>query len=336
MLEKPDIQDTNILYCLRDDYGLKAAQVEFLPLGADRNTAVYRAITDDGTAYFVKLRSGDFDEMTIIAPLPTQSQQLWTGLGEYRVTVSPFVEGNSGYEVDLSDRHWVEFGQALNGIHKTVIPPALTDRLQRESYSDQWRELVRNFQELIERAVYRDPIAAELAAFLKQQHETIHKLIERAESLASVLQERSEPFILCHADIHAGNILIDKNDQLYLVDWDTLIFAPKERDLMFVGGGQFGSRRSAPEEEKLFYQGYGPTQTDPIGLAYYRYERIVQDIAAFCEQVLLTDEGGEDRRAALRYLTGQFQPGKEIDLAFRTEALTFRSHPQTADLPPQE
>ncbi|MCL4878250.1 MAG: hypothetical protein KJ064_16435 [Anaerolineae bacterium] len=47
-----------------------------------------------------------------------------------------------------------------------MIPPALTDRLQRELYSDQWRELVRNFQELIERAVYRDPIAAELAAFL--------------------------------------------------------------------------------------------------------------------------------------------------------------------------
>lgn len=245
------------------------------------------------------------------------------GLGEYRVTVSPFVEGNSGYAVDLSDHHWIEFGQALNSIHKTAIPPALTDRLQRESYSDQWREIVRDFQELVERAVYRDPIAAELAAFLKQKQEIIRKLIERAESLASVLQTHSEPFI-------------DKNDQLYLVDWDTLIFAPKERDLMFAGGGQFGSRRSAPEEEKLFYQGYGPTQIDPIGLAYYRYERIVQDIAAFCEQVLLTDEGGEDRRAALRYLTGQFQPGKEIDLAFQTEALTFRSHPQTADLPPQE
>ncbi|MCL4878249.1 MAG: hypothetical protein KJ064_16430 [Anaerolineae bacterium] len=96
MLEKPDIQDTNILYCLRDDYGLKAAQVEFLPLGADRNTAVYRAITDDGTAYFVKLRSGDFDEMTIIAPLLTQSQQLWTGLGEYRVTCRIVTGSNLG------------------------------------------------------------------------------------------------------------------------------------------------------------------------------------------------------------------------------------------------
>ncbi|MBK8027445.1 MAG: hypothetical protein IPK19_40160 [Chloroflexi bacterium] len=43
--------------------------LDFLPLGADRNTAVYGA-TEGQTAYFVKLRWGDFDDIT---PLESRS-----------------------------------------------------------------------------------------------------------------------------------------------------------------------------------------------------------------------------------------------------------------------
>ena len=83
---------------------------------------------------------------------------------------------------------------------------------------------------------------------------------------------------MCHSDIHAGNILIDANGALYIVDWDNPVLAPKERDLMFIGGGQEFAGHTAQEEETLFYRGYGQTQIDPIALAYYRYERIIQDI----------------------------------------------------------
>jgi spectinomycin phosphotransferase len=56
MLEKPDLQDDRIITCLNDEFGLHVAQLAFLPLGADRNTAVYRGLAEDGTPYFVKLR----------------------------------------------------------------------------------------------------------------------------------------------------------------------------------------------------------------------------------------------------------------------------------------
>ena len=68
MLEKPDLQDERIAACLQDAYGLRVVQVTFLPLGADPNTAVYRAVADDGTPYFVKLRRGDFDEIAVTLP----------------------------------------------------------------------------------------------------------------------------------------------------------------------------------------------------------------------------------------------------------------------------
>ena len=80
----------------------------------------------------------------------------------------------------------------------------------------------------------------------------------------------------CHADIHAGNVFIDTHNKLYIVDWDTLIFAPKERDLMFIGGGI--EHWYKEEQSGLFYKGYGFVEINLPALFYYRYERIIDDI----------------------------------------------------------
>jgi spectinomycin phosphotransferase len=105
--------------------------------------------------------------------------------------------------------------------------------------------------------------------------------------------------VLCHTDIHAGNVLLATNAQLYLVDWDNPLLASKERDLMFVGGG-VGGVWNKQSETAWFYQGYGQVEIDPAALAYYRYERIVEDIAVTCEQIFLTSEGGNDRAEGLQ------------------------------------
>lgn len=333
MLEKPDLQDEKIIACLQDEYGLLVVQVAFLPLGADRDTAVYRVVADDETPYFLKLRGGVFGEIAvalpkflsdqgivqIIAPLATKTGQLWASLDAFKLILYPFVEGHNGYEVNLSDRPWVDFGTALKRIHTAVVPPALSRRIQQETYSPQWREIVKTFLERVEDDAFDDPIAVKLAAFLKARRDEILDLVGRAERLAQALQARSPEFILCHSDIHAGNILIDANDAFYIVDWDDPILAPKERDLMFVGGGQFGAGHSPQEEGALFYRGYGQTQIDPIALAYYRYERIIQDIAVFCEQIFLTNEGGEDREQSFQYLTSNFLPNGVLEIAYKSD-----------------
>ena len=58
MLDKPDIPDEKIIACLQVEYRLRIVQVAFLPLGSDSSTAVYRAVADDQTPYFCKLKRG--------------------------------------------------------------------------------------------------------------------------------------------------------------------------------------------------------------------------------------------------------------------------------------
>lgn len=334
MLEKPDLHDSQLIACLNTEFAWAVDQLTFLPLGADQNTAVYRAVTIDSQSYFVKLRRGAFDEMgvvvptllhsqgiaSIIAPLTTRSRQLWAKLDTFNVMLYPYIEGRNGYEVVLSQQQWSALGQALKAMHTAPLPPDVTTRIQRETYSAHWRDSVKQFQAQAAATTFADPVAAQLASLLNAHRAEVNHLVNRAEQLAAVLHAQTSEFVLCHADIHAGNILVDIDGTLYIVDWDTLILAPKERDLMFFGGGQgWAGGLTAAQEEALFYRGYGQTVVDPVALVYYRFERIVQDIAAYCEQILLTDGGGEDRQNGLRQLSSQFQPGAVIDIAFQSE-----------------
>jgi spectinomycin phosphotransferase len=334
MLEKPDIPDQLILSHVQDEYGVHATQVTFLPLGADVNTSVYRLVTADGTAYFLKLRKGVFDEIAgllpqflkaqgiraIIAPIETRSRTLWGSLEDFKMILYPFIEGRNGYEVKLSDQNWHDLGATLKRVHAAHVPPLLSRLIPREVYSSHWRESVRAFLTQIEQTTYDDPVAAKLAVFMKANRDKISHMVGRAEQLGHTLRSRTMEFVLCHSDVHPGNFLIGSDGVLSLVDWDNPIFAPKERDLMFPGAGMGGDEPDR-REEALFYQGYGKAEVDQMALVYYRYERILTDIAEFCQQLLLTAEGGEDREQSYKYFTGQFLPGHVVDIAGKSDAL---------------
>jgi spectinomycin phosphotransferase len=333
MLEPPDYPVEKIAACLRQEYKLASVKLSFLPLGADLNTAVYRADAAGDQTYFVKLRSGPFDEMSvilprffrdqqipqIIAPLAANSGRLWSQLDQYRLILYPFIAGRDAYQVELTRDHWAAFGTALRKIHAARLPPSLLARIPQERFRSDERRLVAEFLERVRHERYAEPVARRVAGLLRRQREQIQDLIGRTDRLAAMLQNRALDLIVCHSDIHAGNLHLGGDGALYIVDWDEPIRAPKERDLMYIGGGLLGRWRIPSQEESLFYLSYGSTQIDPIALAYYRYERIIQDIAAYCRQLLLSDDGGEDRRQSYQFLASNFLPGHTIEIAYQSD-----------------
>ena len=333
MLEKPDIDEAKIIHCLMDDFGLEIKEITFLPLGADLNTAVYRVSAKDGKDYFLKLRSGEFNEASVtvpkflgesglkqvIPPFPVQDGKLWAELPPYKVILYPFMEGHDGYEEKMSAQQWVEFGAAMKKFHTMEFPEEISRGVPHETFSPRWRDTVKSFLGRIKNETFNEPVAAQMAAFLKSNSRETLELVVRSERLAQTLQNQPLEFILCHADIHGWNLLINNTGELYIVDWDTLILAPKERDLMFIGGALGDSGYTPQQEEKLFYQGYGRSDIDQGAIAYYRYERILEDIGVYCKQIFLSDEGGDDRRQALEYLESNYLPGGTIERAYQLD-----------------
>lgn len=332
MIEKQSLSLQRIIDCLTADYGIAVATLTFLSLGADINASVYKALTHDGLSYFVKLKRGHHHDISvtllsllqssgiqqIIPPIKTIHGRPTQHIDDFTLIVYPFVEGQNGFCYNLTDDQWITLGKVLRQVHEFNVPPSIKDQIRREVYSSKWREVVRSLLAHIDWNQTGDEIALKLQAFMKEHRVTIKRLVDRAESLSQKIQEQSLEFVLCHSDIHGGNVLIDVNGAIYIVDWDEPIMAPKERDLMFIGGG-VANIWNNPHEEKCFYKGYGKTKLNMEILAYYRHERIVEDIAVYSQELLLTTAGGEDRSEMYKHFIAMFEPRGVVDIAFKTD-----------------
>lgn len=333
MPEDSGLRDEQIINTLRDEYGLRVEKISILPLGADPNTCVYHVETKDETRFFVKVKKGDFNEASVTIPsflgnsgikqvipaLATQTGQLWADLTPFKLILYPFVEGHPAFEGIMSNQQWLEFGAALKRFHSSNIPANITSKIQADNFSPRWRDKIKTILGNIEKQTFDESVALELANFLKSKKCEILEIVNRAEQLAEYLLEQPLEFILCHADIHGWNLLIDNNGALHIVDWDWLIFAPKERDLMFIGGGHGDSGYTPQEEETMFYKGYGQTNINQNALAYYRYDRILNDMAEDCHLISLPDEEEENRKEALEDVKSMFLPNGKIEMAYRSD-----------------
>jgi spectinomycin phosphotransferase len=332
--DDPGLNLDTIAACLDAQYGLRLSSITFLPLGYDLNAFVYKVIADDGSPYFLKIRFGPLRESgllvpwalskrgirNVLAPLQTPSSELWCSCDGRSLVLYPFIAGENAMATGMTDEQWREFGATLQAVHSSGLAEEFRGRLPVESFALPSSALVRRILDMTDTTEFENVVAAEFAAFWRENAARIRQMLARAEELGRRLQSRSFDHVLCRADIHAANILVSDDGQIYLIDWDGPLIAPRERDLLFVVGSII-ARTVEPREEELFFSGYGPVRIDPEALVYYRYERIVEDLGEIGRSVLLDPSPSDQMRAEeSRLARSFFAPGGDIDHA---EAVTL-------------
>jgi len=325
MIERPDISDEKIIIALNENYSIQASDIEFLPIGNDSSAFSYRVKAKDGNSYFLKIRKAisnraglfvprflkDNGIAPVIAPLSTKTQELWANVDEFAFILYPFIMGNEAMKAGMTDAQWTEFGSVLKQIHSTELTTYILPYVKRESFIPRWSSITKKLHKQVNTLNYDDPYQNQLAIFWKENNKTIQTLVERVEFLGKRLQQADLEFVLCHADIHTANILINEEQNMFIVDWDDILLAPRERDLMFV----LGEKR----EKQLFFKGYGRTEINPLVLAYYGYEWCVQEIGDFGERVFLMKDAGEStKKDSVEGFMKLFSQGDVIEAAFNT------------------
>jgi spectinomycin phosphotransferase len=292
--ENPAFDTSVIAACLEARYGVRLASLTFLPIGHDLNAAVYDVAADDGVHYFLKIRSGpvfapallvpraliELGVPNVLAPLRALDSTLWQPLDGYdgcTVVLYPFVRGENAKIAPMSDEQWRTFGQTLRAVHDSGLTARFAGQLRTEDFALPSAATVRRLLSLVARTEFESAAAMRFAAFWRGNAERINRLLARAEAIGKSLQAKRLELVLCHSDIHGANILVGEDGRIWLVDWDSPLIAPRERDLLFVVGSRIG-RPIEPRHEDLFFEGYGPTEIDPAALIYYRYERTIEDL----------------------------------------------------------
>jgi spectinomycin phosphotransferase len=308
MREKPNIPDEHLRTTLQDQYGLVPITLEFLPIGADFHAGVYRVVSEQGSTYLLKVTSRPLYEAryqvprylndqgitSVVAPLPTRSGGLWVQLADWTAIVYPFIEGDSSLS-GMTNEHWRELGSIFKQIHQVTVPAEGFESLRKETFDpSEYIQWIRAFEMQHLHSEYDLSISQRtlLADWLPHQA-IIHKALGSLEKLAGVLQKQSGTYVICHADLHPANLIRDAHGHVFVIDWDDVMLAPKERDFIFI-------REPAAD---AFWKGYGQPQIDWIALTYYRWERVVQDMIADADDVFFQDDLGEETRAdiALRF-----------------------------------
>jgi spectinomycin phosphotransferase len=325
----PDLADEEVAGALRAGFGIRVAGLTFLPVGNDADSWAYRVEVVGGPPRFLKVRSGTGampgaavpaylhrqGTPLVLAPLPTGAGEPYLVLGRFALALYPMLAARTGAEAGLSPAQWRELGAAVAQVHATTPTPELLRLVGRETFRPSRRELLPQLEAALATADPGDPVAGRLAASWRAHRAVIGTLVGQADRRGTELARSPAPAVLCHADLHTWNVLVDEAGRLWIGDWDEAVLAPRERDLMFVVGG-IGHGLVSPSDTASFLEGYGDVPVDPTLLAYYRCAWAVQDIAAYGEQALLSPTAGQaTRQAAVEGFEDLFAPGNIVDLA---------------------
>jgi spectinomycin phosphotransferase len=337
MLERPALEDATIVAGLREGYALPVERLEFVPLGNDSAAWTYRATASDGRILFVKVRREprpaavriprflyNCGVTQVVATLPTRDGDGWLEIGPWAILVYPFVDAPSAKRAGMNEDDWRRLGSFAARLHRTVLPDDLAALVAREDFRPRSNELAARVARAVEthrgNVVTGDELAERLVAAWTSHRADIEWLVRRSDELARRIRDRAARtsalrFVLCHADLHAGNVLIGSEGAIFVVDWDEVVLAPRERDLMFVRGSVVAGRVS-DREATAFESGYGSSAVDPLLIAWYRIEWAIQDLADFARRVILDPSLGPATRAvALALFESNFDPGGQVESA---------------------
>jgi len=320
VLEEPKLDHATLAEHLRAGWGLLSRSITFLPVGHDASAWAYDVREEPGRRYFVKVRTRpasaaaavvpwllrDRGLEQAVAPLPTLDGQPWWPAHGLQMGVYPYVDGTQAWQPGLTDAQWVAYGEFLGGLHRVDVPLDVARLVPAETFVCEAVAEAATLAERVRAAGFTDRWQRELAEHWQDRRDEIAELAERTSRLGALARSRGLPSVLCHTDIHLGNILVDDSGGLFVVDWDAPLLAPAEKDLVLVLSGLSGEHAATDAQIALFWRGYGARPVDPVALEFYRCVRRLEDITSFAANLLRDDVGEATRRDDLYWFVRQF------------------------------
>jgi spectinomycin phosphotransferase len=300
---------------VREDFGIPLIGVRPTGLGADARAATFVGETGDGSRYAVKasttpqrgLAVADFlaahGVCGIPTPVRTRDGGLTAARGGQRLSVVPWVGQRRALDGGMDEAQWRGLGRLLARMHATDARDPVLAVLPTEG-PDQSRlvEQARAMRERLARCSADEALGQELRDLWGVNWARVLAVADRAESLATSPAWAATRRVVCHADPHAGNVVLGADGEVWLLDWDDAVLAPREADLMFALGGVLAFAPITTDEQRAFFEGYGTTDWDADLMGYFQCVRALDDVLSWSEEVL----------ASTQHTTGQAREALDI------------------------
>ena len=208
----------------------------------------------------------------VVAPVPAlDGEPLVRANDQFAVALYPFVDGQSfEWGAFATPAHRRGLLDLLIAVH--TAPGAASRRAGTDDFVVPHRDELEAALGSAAGAGDCGPYARPAAALLACHAAPVLRLLTRCDRLAAAARSRSAGRVLTHGEPHPGNTMLTADGWL-LIDWDTALVAPPERDLWSLDPGD-GSILSA-------YADATGVRPLPSMLELYRLRWDLTDIAEY-------------------------------------------------------
>ena len=292
---------TELLEQLSIAYGLPLQSITFFPEGED--SYGYVIASETGEKYFAKsstsvpnsclqvasLLRHQGNISGIVAPLETQNGELSVPWQDFRVSLFPFIEGKSRWDLwkvgkDFTDTELSQTAALLATIHGSTDALAFNS-LTVAKYDLPLRHELHPVLEAPEKILARNGYQKRLLEAIVQYRSEVLQTLERYDSLGRLAMARQTPFVITHGDPTPGNLILDTENRLHLIDWDGVCLGPPEKDLVSFTGERFEIVLEAYLTKR---QSDVSLHTDIFG--FYIYEWTLNEIRDYGTKILFKND----------------------------------------------
>lgn len=311
-LRRPTVADAR--RWVAADFGVHAVEVEQVAGGTDTSAVVWRMVDDAGTAWAAKwttrpTRTGTRLVASMAAAgLESTPAARPTGDGRRRsrraggkLALTRWSGGEDAATVGLDLEGWHAYGALLADVHAHAFPPPVRKQGARRGIRRRRRRYRAEIRALDAAATAS---AVDRDAVLDLWREARPRIDLLLHGTALVPSSPADA-VPCHGDPHLGNVLVEADGALRLVDWDEAVVGPRELDLHLVEFSVLFDP-ATPEQLDAFRQGYGRATVDECRMVRFACVRALEDLTSTMTEALATT--GEDRDEALRVFTGILAP----------------------------
>lgn len=330
MLTRPEeLADETIVGALASQWAFDAATLEYRPVGFGSHH--WRAEARDGDARFVTVDDLDanlastpvdtadaaFDRLArafraahavstearlgfVVAPLPTRDGNIAIRpTRRYAMVVHPYLDatpaGDEGEFDSDADRFAVldcvaelHGGSDVAASHAGVELGFLPGRT----------ELLRALAD-VDAAWSSGPYAEPARALLHEHAAGVRRLLAHYDDLVRTVRTDPASMVFTHGEPHANNVLLGRSGPL-LVDWESALMAPPERDLFGLDTGD-GAVLAA-------YTAATGVAVSDARLEFYRLWYDLFEVAGYVVRFRTDHRDSEDAAASWRNLVDFLQP----------------------------
>jgi spectinomycin phosphotransferase len=327
LTEPRDLDRVELEQLLERLWGLRDPTLDYLPVGfgshhwrcESQNTHSFISVDDleagfqagpDTDAAFAALNRAfrtaaalrdDAGLEFVVAPRADDEGLVLRRLSDrYAVRVSPLIEGeSSGFGAYEAPEDRRRMGAVLGRLH------AATERVaaglpRRESFELPSRAALEEALHDLHRPWGSGPFGEPTRKLLHSSAEELERRLRDYDELIVRVRAGSESWVVTHGEPHRANVIRDPHGGLHLVDWDTTLIAPRERDLRMVldddltGWDEYRARA-------------GAASLNQEALRLYRWSWDLADIGIFVAGFRQPHERTADTAASWDSLAGYLQ-----------------------------